>query len=80
MSNVAKLKKQAAELEAKKQFDKALAVYVKLLDSFDEHAEELDVSLFNRVGDLMLRQGNVADAVDYYEGVQRPEVGDVDPA
>jgi tetratricopeptide (TPR) repeat protein len=67
MSNVAKLKKQAAELEAKKQFDKALAVYVKLLDAFDEHAEELDVSLFNRVGDLMLRQGNVADAVDYYE-------------
>ena len=67
MSNVAKLKKQAAELEAKKQFDKALAVYVKLLDTFDEHAEELDVSLFNRVGDLMLRQGNVADAVDYYE-------------
>src|SRR3954466_774277 len=67
MSNVAKLKKQAAELELKKQFDKALAIYVKLLDSFDEHASELDVALFNRVGDLMLRQGNVADAVDYYE-------------
>ncbi len=67
MPNVAKLKKQAAELEAKKQFDKALVVYVKLLESFDEHGDELDVSLFNRVGDLMLRQGNVADAVDYYE-------------
>jgi tetratricopeptide (TPR) repeat protein len=67
MSNVAKLKKQAAEFEGKKQFDKALALYVKLLDSFDEHADELDVALFNRVGDLMLRQGNVADAVDYYE-------------
>ncbi|MEP6493821.1 MAG: tetratricopeptide repeat protein [bacterium] len=67
MSNVAKLKKQAAEFELKKQFDKALAVYVKLLDDFDEHADELDVALFNRVGDLMLRQGNVADAVDYYE-------------
>lgn len=67
MSNVAKLKKQAAEFELKRQFDKALAVYVKLLDSFDEHASELDVALFNRVGDLMLRQGNVADAVDYYE-------------
>ncbi|HTE46942.1 MAG TPA: tetratricopeptide repeat protein, partial [Gemmatimonadaceae bacterium] len=67
MSNVAKLKKQAAEFELKKQFDKALAVYVKLLDNFDEHADELDVALFNRVGDLMLRQGNVADAVDYYE-------------
>ena len=67
MSNVAKLKKQAAELEQKKQFDKALAVYIKLLDSFDENADELDVALFNRVGDLLLRQGNVADAVDYYE-------------
>src|SRR4051794_37632998 len=67
MSNVAKLKKQAAEFEQKRQFDKALAVYVKLLDNFDEYADELDVALFNRVGDLMLRQGNVADAVDYYE-------------
>ncbi|MEO7084463.1 MAG: tetratricopeptide repeat protein [Gemmatimonadaceae bacterium] len=67
MSNVAKLKKQAAELELKKQFDKALAIYVKLLDSFDQNADELDVALFNRVGDLMLRQGSVADAVDYYE-------------
>jgi tetratricopeptide (TPR) repeat protein len=67
MSNVAKLKKKAAELELKKDFAKALAVYVELLDNFDQNAAELDVSLFNRVGDLMLRQGNVADAVDYYE-------------
>ena len=67
MSNVAKLKKQAAEFEQKRQFDKALAVYVKLLDSFDQHADELDVALFNRVGDLMLRAGNTADALDYYE-------------
>src|SRR6476469_8494013 len=67
MSNVAKLKKQAAEFEQKRQFDKALAVYVKLLDSFDEHADEIDVALFNRVGDLILRQGKVAEAVDYYE-------------
>ncbi len=67
MSNVAKLKKQAAEFEQKKQFDKALAVYVKLLDDFDQNSDELDVALFNRVGDMMLRQGNVSDAVDYYE-------------
>src|SRR5712672_2092834 len=67
MSNVAKLKKKAADLELKKDFAKALAVYVELLDDFDQHAGELDVALFNRVGDLMLRQGNVAEAVDYYE-------------
>jgi tetratricopeptide (TPR) repeat protein len=67
MSHVAKLKKQAAEFELKKQFDKALAIYVKMLEVFDQNADELDIALFNRVGDLMLRQGNVADAVDYYE-------------
>src|SRR5438034_4184520 len=65
--DVAKLKKQAADLELKKQFDKAIAVYVKLLEDFDANAGELDVALFNRVGDLMLKQGNTADAVDYYE-------------
>ncbi len=67
MSNVAKLKKKAAEFELKKQFDKAVAVYVELLEQYDQHAHELDVALFNRVGDILLRQGNVADAVDYYE-------------
>ena len=72
MSNVAKLKKKAAEFELKKQFDKALAVYVELLEQFDQHADELDVALFNRAGDILLRQGNVADAVDYYErGIDR---------
>ncbi len=67
MPDVAKLKKKAAEFELKKQFDKALAVYVEILDSFDASQEELDVALFNRVGDLYLKQGSVGDAVDYYE-------------
>ena len=67
MPDVAKLKKKAAELELKKQFDKALAVYVEILDSYDRSDEEVDVALYNRVGDIYLKQGNVADAVDYYE-------------
>ena len=68
MPDVAKLKKRAAEFELKKQFDKALAVYVEILDGFDKSSdEEVDVSLFNRVGDLFLKQGSVGDAVDYYE-------------
>lgn len=67
MPDVAKLKKKAAELELKKQFDKALAVYVEILDSYGKGDDEADVSLYNRVGDLYLKQGNVADAVDYYE-------------
>jgi len=67
MPAVAKLKKKAAEFELKKQFDKALAVYVEILDGFDSSDEEVDVALFNRVGDLYLKQGSVGDAVDYYE-------------
>ncbi|MBA3557076.1 MAG: tetratricopeptide repeat protein [Gemmatimonadaceae bacterium] len=67
MSNIAKLKKQAAEFEHKRQFDKALAKYVQILHEMDEHVEEADVALYNRVGDLVLRQGNVAEAVGYYE-------------
>ncbi|MDE3151268.1 MAG: tetratricopeptide repeat protein, partial [Gemmatimonadota bacterium] len=67
MSNIAKLKKKAAEFELKKQPDKALAAYIELLAEYEANPEELDVALFNRVGDLLLRQGNVADAVDYYE-------------
>ena len=67
MPDVVKLKKKAAELELKKQFDKALAVYVEILDSYDGTDEEIDVALYNRVGDIYLKQGNTADAVEYYE-------------
>ncbi|HUQ45065.1 MAG TPA: hypothetical protein VM033_00355, partial [Gemmatimonadaceae bacterium] len=63
MPDVAKLKKKAAELELKKQFDKALAVYVEILDSYEGSRDEVDVTLYNRVGDIHLKQGNVADAV-----------------
>jgi tetratricopeptide (TPR) repeat protein len=67
MPDVVKLKKKAAELELKKQFDKALAVYVEILESYDGTDEEIDVGLYNRVGDIYLKQGNTADAVEYYE-------------
>ncbi|HVB32614.1 MAG TPA: tetratricopeptide repeat protein [Gemmatimonadaceae bacterium] len=67
MSNIAKLKKKAAEFELKRQPDKALSAYIELLTEYEASPEEMDVALFNRVGDLLLKQGNVADAVDYYE-------------
>src|SRR5215204_4722364 len=67
MSKVAQLKKKAAEFELRKQFDKALALYVEILDAYEHNPDEVDVTLYNRVGDLLLRQGNVADAIDRYE-------------
>src|SRR5207248_3205242 len=66
MSKVATLKKKAADLE-KKSPDKAIAAYVELLTEMEKYPEDMDVALFNRVGDLMVKQGNVGDAVDYYE-------------
>jgi tetratricopeptide (TPR) repeat protein len=67
MSNAAKLKKKAAEFEQKKQFDKALLLYIQILDESAGADEEGDVALYNRVGDLLMRQGNVGDAMTYYE-------------
>jgi tetratricopeptide (TPR) repeat protein len=66
MSKIASLKKKAADLE-KKSPDKAIAAYVELLAEMEKFPEDMDVALFNRAGDLMVKQGNTADAVDYYE-------------
>jgi tetratricopeptide (TPR) repeat protein len=67
MPDVAKLKKRALEYEQKKQFDKALDTYTLVLAELDEHVDEADVALYNRVGDLLLRRGDVSEAVDHYE-------------
>src|SRR5688500_1654730 len=67
MSTAAKLKKRAIELEQKKQLDKALALYVQFLEESGSALDDVDVPLYNRVGDLMLRTGNTSDALSYYE-------------
>jgi tetratricopeptide (TPR) repeat protein len=66
-ANAAKLKKRAVELEQKKQFDKALALYIQFLQESEGALDDIDVPLYNRVGDLMLRTGNASDALNYYE-------------
>ncbi|HEX5581631.1 MAG TPA: tetratricopeptide repeat protein, partial [Gemmatimonadaceae bacterium] len=66
MSDLAKLKKKAAELEQRRQFDKALAVYEEMLLE-QEGSDDADVSLLNRVGDLRVRLGRGAEALDAYE-------------
>ena len=66
MSNVDKLKKKAAEFEQKKQFDKALEVYLQIIEQ-TEGQEDKDVTVYNRVGDLNLRLNRTDQAVNYYE-------------
>ena len=51
MSNLAKLSRQAVQLEHQRQFDKALALYARLFDEAGGAAEEVDVALYNRAGD-----------------------------
>ena len=67
MSNTAKLKKKAAEFEAKKQFEKALELYEQVLNGARSADEERDVALYNRVGDIHYRIGNNDQAINYYE-------------
>jgi tetratricopeptide (TPR) repeat protein len=67
MSNAAKHRKKAAEFEQLKQVDRAIAMYIKAIDEAEAEGEEVDVALLNKVGDLTMRQGRIADAVTYYE-------------
>lgn len=66
MTTPATLKQQAATFEAKRQPDKALAVYAQLMELHGD-TEEVDVALRNRVGDLHLRAGNVDAAIALFE-------------
>jgi tetratricopeptide (TPR) repeat protein len=66
MSKIASLKKKAADLE-KKSPDKAIPVYAELLSAMEKEPSELDIALFNRVGDLLVKSNRVGEAVDYYE-------------
>ena len=68
MADLAKLKKKAADFEAAKKFDKAIAAYREVLDIFDAGEEsDIEVALYNRVGDLLMRAGDTAEAVTLYE-------------
>jgi tetratricopeptide (TPR) repeat protein len=66
-ATLTRLRKRAAELEQKKQFDKALEVYVQILDEGGKDLDDEDVPLFNRVGDMLMRKGSVTEALGYYE-------------
>jgi tetratricopeptide (TPR) repeat protein len=67
MSTAAKLRKKAAELEQQKQYDKAVQAYKRALEDEQRDGDEPDVQLYNRIGDLLIRQGSVAEAVTYLE-------------
>ncbi len=68
MADIVKLKKKAADFEAKKQVDKALEVYVEIVDAYEAGDEDtIDIPLYNRVGDMLQKAGRVGEAVEVWE-------------
>jgi len=65
MMNVARLKEKARALELKEQWREALELYTRLVE--ESPPEVLDISLWNRIGDLHLRLGQAEAAVAAYE-------------
>ncbi|MGK7310780.1 MAG: tetratricopeptide repeat protein [Candidatus Longimicrobiales bacterium M2_2A_002] len=68
MTSIAKLKDKARKHEQKENWQAAIEVYQKVLDQQDESENlDLDLGLYNRIGDLNLRLGQTDEAVSYYE-------------
>jgi tetratricopeptide (TPR) repeat protein len=60
------LKEQARRHEQEEEWQQALALYLKAIDRLEED-DKLDIGLYNRVGDLQTRLGNIEGAVEHYE-------------
>ena len=61
------LKNEARRAEQRSDWGRAIELYKSAIRLEDEHESGSDVGVYNRVGDLYLRQGNTAAAVEYYE-------------
>src|SRR6266704_5654155 len=67
MSKLEKLKEKAKTLEAKDPKG-AVEAWLEVLNVQDEEADpNPDLSIYNRVGDLYVKQKNPGDAADYYD-------------
>ena len=64
--SIESLKEQARRHEEKEEWQKALDLYVKAIDKLAE-AEQPDIALHNRVGDLYVRIGDIDGAMMQYE-------------
>ncbi len=62
-----KLKEQARRHEQQEEWERAIETYRRVLESGDEGQGDVDLPLFNRIGDLYLRIGKSDEAVEYYE-------------
>jgi len=64
MANVAQLRERARALEQRDQWKEALDVYLQLVEAAPE---EVEVGLWNRIGDIHIRLGQAESAVEAYD-------------
>jgi tetratricopeptide (TPR) repeat protein len=67
MKSVSKLKDDGRRHEQREEWEKAIQVYLQVLRISEESETEVELPLFNRIGDLCVRLGRDMDAVRYYE-------------
>ncbi len=68
MANVNQLKNQARREEQRENWSRAIELYTQALDASRKESQGfVDLSLYNRIGDIYLRIGQKNTAVRYYE-------------
>jgi tetratricopeptide (TPR) repeat protein len=67
MKSISKLKDEARRHEQQEEWEKAIQVYLQVLRAGDDGEGEVELPLFNRIGDLMVRLGRPHEAVRHYE-------------
>jgi tetratricopeptide (TPR) repeat protein len=67
MKSIAKLKDEARKHEQKEEWEKAIQVYLQVLRVAEGREAEVELPLYNRVGDLCVRLGRPLEAVQHYE-------------
>jgi tetratricopeptide (TPR) repeat protein len=66
MKPVIKLKDDARKHELKEDWEKAIQVYLQVVRVGEQGEADLELPLYNRIGDLYVRLGRPADAVSFY--------------
>jgi hypothetical protein len=67
MKSISKLKDEARRYEQREEWEKAIQAYLQVIRNADEGEAEVELPLYNRVGDLCVRLGKPQEAVRHYE-------------
>jgi tetratricopeptide (TPR) repeat protein len=67
MKAIAKLKDDARRYEQDDEWEQAIQCYLQVLRVADEGEGEVELPLYNRIGDLYVRLDRAHEAVSYYE-------------